>query len=175
MARKFIKRFMPDPKWIKQQKSLHILGDWIHDPNMWHLTRHSVAAAVFIGLFVAFIPLPGQMVIAALLSIIFRANLPVAIILVWVSNPLTIAPIFYLAYKVGAVFIGPTEGEFNFELSWQWLTDGLIHHWQPFLLGCILCGLFAGLLGSTMARMAWRRHTLNKWRERCFKRQEQQK
>ena len=104
---------------------------------------------------------------------LFRANLPISVILVWISNPLTIAPIFYLAYKVGSVFIDPVGGEFHFDLSWQWLSEGLVHHWQPFLLGCVLCGLFAGLLGSTMARIAWRRHTLKRWHDRRLKRQNQ--
>lgn len=166
MPRKQIKRILPDPEWIKQHKSLHLLGDWLHDPNIWHLNRHSVASATFIGIFVAFIPLPAQMIIAASLAIILRVNLAISVMLVWITNPLTIAPIFYLAYEVGAVVMGTEPGQFNFELSWEWITSGLANIWQPFLLGCLLCGLFFGLLASALVRFAWRRHTIFRWHER---------
>lgn len=171
MARKLIKRFIPDTEWIKRQKSLSLFGSWLHDPNLWHLNRHSAASAAFIGLFVAFIPLPLQMPIAALLSVMFRSNLAIAVTLVWVTNPLTIAPMFYLAYEVGAVVLGSPTSSFEFDLTWHWLSEGLSQHWQPFLLGCFLCGLFFGLLASTAIRILWRYHTIARWRERRLKRQ----
>ncbi len=171
MARKLIKRFIPSPEWVQKQHSLKVLGDWIHDPNIWHLNRYSVANATFIGLFVAFVPLPAQMIIAALLAILFRANLPISVTLVWFTNPLTIAPIFYIAYNVGAAVMGSGGNQFAFELSWQWLSHELSQNWQPFLLGCLLCGLFSGLLASATVRWAWRRHTIKRWHERRLKRQ----
>ncbi len=173
MARKIIKRFTPDPDWIKEQKSLKFLGDWLHDPNLWHLNRHSVASATFIGFFVAFLPLPTQMIIAALLAILVRANLAISVALVWITNPFTMGPIFYLAYKVGAVVIGTDTSQFDsFELSWEWLLNGLENNWQPFILGCLLCGLFVGLLASTLVRLAWRQNTISRWNERRRKRKE---
>jgi uncharacterized protein (DUF2062 family) len=175
MARKFIKRLLPDPNWIKQQKSLQLLGSWVHDPNIWHLTRHSVARAAFIGLFMAFMPLPLQMVFAALLAIAFRVNMAIAVCLVWVTNPLTIGPIFYIAYKVGAAVMGTEYIPFEFELSGEWIRNGLIHIWQPFLLGCLLCGLFSGLLGMSFINWAWRQHTIRRWHDRRLKRQANEK
>jgi uncharacterized protein (DUF2062 family) len=170
MARKIIKRFVPDPDWVKRQQSLKFLGSWLHDPNIWHLNRHSVATATFIGFFVAFIPLPTQMLIAALMAIMIRANLAISVSLVWITNPFTMAPIFYMAYKVGAAVMGIDAAQFNFELSWEWLRHGLEYTWQPFLLGCLLCGLFIGLLASSLVRIAWRQHTISRWNERRIKR-----
>jgi uncharacterized protein (DUF2062 family) len=170
MPRKFIKRFMPDPDWVKKQPSLKLLGDWIHDPNLWHLTRHSVANAAFIGIFVSFIPLPSQMIIAAVLAILFRANLAISVALVWITNPVTMPPVFYMAYKVGSVLLNTPPDNFSFELSWEWLTQGLANNWQPFLLGCFVCGLFFGMLASTIVRQAWRRHTLKRWHARRLQR-----
>lgn len=167
MARKFIKRLTPSPEWIKKQNSLRFLGAWLHEPNLWHLTRHSVSSATFIGCFVAFIPLPAQMVIAACLALIFRANLAISVVLVWITNPLTIAPIFYIAYKVGHAVLGSSPHEaFEFEISLDWIVASLSANWQPFILGCLLCGLFLGLLGSTLVRFAWRLHVIKRWNER---------
>ena len=174
MARKFIKRYTPDPEWVKKQKSLHLMGSWVHDPNIWHLTRHSVAMASFLGLFIAFIPLPLQMVMAVFAAVFFRANLPITIILVWISNPVTMPALFYLAYKVGAAVMGAPEQVFVFELSWLWLTNEISQIWQPFLLGCLLCGLFSGLLASAFVRYAWRWHTIHRWHERRLKRKQRQ-
>jgi uncharacterized protein (DUF2062 family) len=171
MARKFIKRVLPDPEWFKTQNSIQMLGNWAHEPNLWHLNRYSVSTAVFIGLFVAFMPIPTQMLLAGLCAIVFRANLPISVILVWVTNPITIAPIFYLAYGVGSAVIGAPGDEFVFKLSWEFLGQ-LAEFWQPFLLGCFLCGLFFGLLGSTAARLLWRWHVIKRWRERRAKRQQ---
>ncbi|ARN75843.1 DUF2062 domain-containing protein [Oceanicoccus sagamiensis] len=166
MARKIIKRFVPDPDWVKEQQSLKFLGGLLHDPNLWHLNRHSVATATFIGFFVAFVPLPTQMIIAALLAMFLRANLPISVALVWITNPFTMAPIFYAAYKVGIAVTGTEASQFAFELSWEWLLNGLENNWQPFLLGCVICGLSVGLLASGLVRLAWRQHTISRWKER---------
>jgi uncharacterized protein (DUF2062 family) len=175
MARKFIQRFLPDPNWIKKHPSLRFLGEWVHDPNIWHLNRQSVAIATFIGLFVAFIPLPGQMLLAAFLAVFFSANLPISVCLVWVSNPITMPPMFYFCYKVGAMLLDTTAGQFEFELSWEWISRELSSIWKPLLLGCFVNGIFFGLLGSTAARWAWRRHTIRRWHERRKKRLETRK
>ena len=95
MTKKFIQRFLPDPTWIKNHQSLRFLGDWLHDPNIWHLNRRSASMAVFIGLFIAFVPLPSQMLMAAVLAVLLRVNLPLSVLLVWVSNPITMPPLFY--------------------------------------------------------------------------------
>ena len=170
MARKIIKRFVPDSDWVRQQRSLKLLGTWLQDPNIWHLNRHSVSTATFVGCFVAFIPLPAQMIIAALMAFVVRANLPISVALVWITNPVTMAPIYYVAYKVGTAVMDTEAAPFNFELSWQWLHHGLENNWQPFLLGCLLCGLFFSLLASTLVRLAWRQYVISCWKQRRIKR-----
>lgn len=170
MARKILKRYLPDPEWIKRQRALAFLGEWVHDPNIWHLTRHSVAKAAFIGLFSAFIPVPTQMIIAGVLAVAFRANMAICLLGVWITNPLTMAPIFYMAYKVGAAVLGTPAKHFNFELSWDWVTGGLANIWEPFLLGCLLCGLFGGLLSSALVRLLWRWYAIHRWHQRRLRR-----
>jgi uncharacterized protein (DUF2062 family) len=77
------------------------LGTLLHDPNLWHLNRHSVARAMAVGLFAAFIPIPLQMLVAAILAITVRGNMPIAISLVWLTNPITM-PVFICTYMTGA-------------------------------------------------------------------------
>ena len=51
MPKKLLKKYMPDPEMLKQQKSLQFLGDRLHEPNLWHLNRKSVSLAFAVGLF----------------------------------------------------------------------------------------------------------------------------
>ena len=82
MPREFFKRHMPDPQSIQDNKSLRFLGSLLHDANLWHLNRQSIARAMAVGLFWAMIPMPMQMLAAALVAIPLRANLPLSIGLV---------------------------------------------------------------------------------------------
>ncbi len=166
MARKLFKRFLPEHDHIRNHPSVKIFGSLLHDPNLWHLNRRSVSVAFFIGLFVAFVPLPIQMLIAALAAIVFRANLPLSVILVWITNPVTMPAMFYFAYKVGAVLMDLPPQNFAFELSWSWIGAELLHKWRPFLLGCFVSGLFSGLLGAATVHTLWRVHVIHRWHKR---------
>lgn len=160
MPRKFIKRYLPDHAKIREHKHLQIFGNLLHDPNLWHLNRRSVAGAVTVGLLAAFIPVPFQMVIAAAFAIPARVNLPISVALVWVTNPITMPPIFYFAYKVGTWILSTPPKPFHFELTFQWLADELGAVWKPFLLGCFIMGMTSATLGNLAVRGLWRLHVV---------------
>ncbi|WP_144394323.1 DUF2062 domain-containing protein [Pleionea sediminis] len=170
MARKLIKKYLPDPSSVKDNRFLKIFGNALHDPQLWHLTRYSVAHAFSIGLFCAFIPVPFQMLIAAGAAILFRANLLLSIALVWVTNPLTMPVIFGFAYYVGTLFFPEASEAFQFELSWEWLKTSLGEIWQPFLLGCFVCGLVSAIIGHAAIRIFWRIHVAGQWKLRAAQR-----
>ncbi|WP_114822727.1 DUF2062 domain-containing protein, partial [Vibrio cholerae] len=117
MPRKFIKRFMPDHDVIKRQKALRVFGNVLYNPNLWCLNRRSAAGAFAVGLFMAFVPLPSQMIMAAGLAIVLGVNLPLSIALVWITNPITMPVIFYFTYKLGAWLMGTPAQSFHFELT----------------------------------------------------------
>lgn len=172
MAKKFFKRWMPDAKHIKDHKHLKVFGDFIHDPNLWHLNRHSVATAFTVGLFAAFIPMPFQMILAAALAIFFRSNLPISVALVWLTNPFTMPPLFYLSYKVGAwVLHMPIQKNIQYELSLHWVYEQFSHIGAPFLLGCLILGLGSGLFLNFLVRLFWRIVIVYEWRRRAKRRQ----
>ena len=113
---------------------------------------------------------PPALILAAALSIWLRCNLPLSVALCWITNPLTMPPIFFLAYKVGAMLLNIPPQPVEFELSWAWLSTGLIAIWLPFLLGCLVCGLSAGSLGYFAISMLWRWQVAHKWHQRKLKR-----
>jgi uncharacterized protein (DUF2062 family) len=163
---KRLKKFLPTAEQIRNEKSLQFLGQLLHDPNLWHMNRYSVSGAFGIGLFVAYMPIPFQSLPAALLAIAFRVNLPIAIMLVWVSNPLTIPPMFYMAYEVGAKLTGADMSHFRFEPTLDWLFLELGARWRPFLAGCLFMGSLLGLAGFFGMQLLWRLHLLQRIKER---------
>jgi len=171
MPKKFLKRYMPDHDTIRNHKHLKIFGTLLHSPNLWHLNRRSVAGAFANGLFMAFIPVPFQMILAAAGAILFRVNLPLSIALVWITNPVTMPPMFYGTYKLGSWIMNKPPQDFNFELSMNWLMNGLAAIWQPFLLGCLVAGTVASILGYASIRLIWRWHIVKEWNQRKKRRQ----
>ena len=170
MPRETIKRFLPTPTRLRGIKALRLLGEWIYEPNLWHINRHSTSLAFFVGLFVAFMPIPSQMVLASFLSIWLRCNLPIAVGLCWITNPVTIGPIFWFTYKLGALVLGESAQAQSFEISVEWLTNGLLLIWQPLLLGSVISGFFFGSLGYFAIQGIWRWNVLLRWEARSQRR-----
>jgi uncharacterized protein (DUF2062 family) len=166
MPKKIFKRYMPDHNTIKNNKHLQIFGALLHNPNLWHLNRNSVAKAFAVGLFFAFIPVPFQMVLAAGFAIIVHSNLPLSVALVWITNPLTIPAIFYGCYMVGIWLLDRPEKEFVFEANWQWLLDSLSTIGPAFLLGCGVLAVFFSILGYFSIHGLWRYSVIKQWNKR---------
>jgi uncharacterized protein (DUF2062 family) len=169
MPKKIIKRLIPDHQTIKDNKYLKIFGNLLHNANLWHLNRHSVAKAFAVGLFFAFIPVPFQMVLAAGGAIMFHANLPLSIALVWLTNPLTMPVIFYSCYLVGTILLGVTEQEFAFEASWQWVVESLSTIGPAFLVGCGFLAVTFAILGYVGIQSLWRYSVLKAWKNRSHR------
>ena len=68
-----------------------------------------IAWGVAIGTFVAYLPIVGvQMIVGAIICKIFKANILASLPLAWITNPVTVGPIYYLLFLLGGVFTGDT-------------------------------------------------------------------
>ncbi len=171
MPKKFMKRYLPTPEKVRQIQALHFLGDILHEPNLWHINRHCVSRAFLIGLFFTFIPMPFQMVAATFFAIWFNANLPLSVVLVWISNPVTMPPLFYFNYKVGAWLLDRPVLDFEFQLTWSWLSERLVDIGIPLYLGSLLISTIAACLGYLVVQFLWRRKVRKDWQNRRAQRQ----
>ncbi len=157
---------MPDAHKVRHHKHLKFFGKLLHDPNLWHLNRHSTSGATAIALFVAFLPLPLHIFLAAALAILLRVNLPITVIVIWINNPFTVVPIFYFAYKLGALLLGIEPGAMTFEPTWGGFATGLGDIWQPLVLGSLLLSTVSAAAGYYAVLGLWRLSVVRQWEQR---------
>lgn len=173
--RKFFRKFLPHHETVKSNRWLKPFGGWLLHHNLWHLHRRSVAGGVAIGLFCGLIPGPLQMISAALLAVLFRVNLPVAAFTTLYTNPLTIVPLYAVAYELGVwvsgahkgvVIAQPSLSELHWNNLMSELRDWLVMLGEPFLIGLPLLALSLAAIGYFAVRLAWRIMVIWKWRAR---------
>jgi uncharacterized protein len=156
MPRRFFRKFA--------FKRDHIHGQWfmapfrhlLHDHRLWTIRRRNVVPAVALGLFIAFMPIPGHLAAAILLALALRINIAVAAFSTLVTNPLTVGPVFYMNYGLGAALLGIDPQPFNFEFSLAWLGEQVAEIWEPLLLGSLLVGTVVAAVGYVALDMLWR-------------------
>jgi len=167
MPKKFFKRFVPSAQDIKEKKAYRFLGKWLHHGALWHFNRRSVAGAFAIGLFFAWFPIPSQIVYASIVAVYCRVNLPIAAGLIWLTNPITIPPLFYFAYRMGCFLLGEDAAIQGFEMSMEWLADSFGQIWLPLVVGSLSLGVISGIIGYFTVHLLWRLHTILRWRKRA--------
>lgn len=179
MPRKYFKKFLPGHDTVKQSRWIKPFGEWLHHPNLWHLHRRSVAGGVAAGMFCGLIPGPFQMIGAALAAVMFRVNLPVAVFTTLYTNPLTLAPLYMLAYELGSFVIGQGNGlsgaSLAFpEMGWDnWFTvllDWVVSLGKPLAFGLLLLAIIFSVVGYFAVRVLWYAVVVWEWRRRAQRR-----
>ncbi len=156
MPRRFFRKFALNRERLGRLWFIEPFNHLLHDPDLWGIRRRSVVPAFSLGLFVAFMPIPGHPLIAALAAIPLRVNVAVATVTTFVSNPLTMGPMFLSAYWLGRALLGLEPQPIEFELSLSWLGNQFLHIWQPMVLGCVLLGSLAAFVGYVALDLLWR-------------------
>jgi len=98
------------------------------------INRRSVTRGVAVGLFFGFIPMPMQMLAVVAMTPFLKFNVPIAISMVWLSNPITMPPLFYLEYMTGNFMLGQ-ESLHDIELSVSWFKENLKDIFIPLYTG----------------------------------------
>jgi hypothetical protein len=156
MPRRFFRKFALKRDRFQDRWFLAPFDHLLHDTRLWGIRRRNVVPAFSLGLFIAFLPVPGHVLIAALTALSLRINIPIAALATFASNPLTVGPMYFLAYRVGLRLLSLQPQPFEFELSLVWISDKFVAIWQPLLLGCILLGALAALVGYVALDALWR-------------------
>ncbi|PZR30628.1 MAG: DUF2062 domain-containing protein, partial [Ectopseudomonas oleovorans] len=112
------------------------------------------------------IPMPMQMLAAAAVAIPLRANLPISIGLVWLTNPITMPPIFYCTYILGAWIMQTPPVRMPQTLSLEWIAAEAAVLWKPLYLGSFVAGIILAALGYVLTMLYWRWWVQRSWRKR---------
>jgi uncharacterized protein len=137
-------------RWFMRPFKL-LLGN----PTYWSLNRRNVTRALALGLLLAFAPIPGHTILAALLALALRLNIPVVLSGTLLVNPFTMVPLYLFCYRVGRLLLDLPPRRFHIEMSWDWLTHGLLPIWKPFLLGCAVVGTLTAIAGYILLGSIW--------------------
>ena len=174
--KKFLKNKLPRPESITGHKYLGFLAPWLAHPRLWHMHRRAVAMGIAIGLITGLIPGPVQMLLAALIAIPLRANIPAAVFATLYTNPLTFVPLYMLAYQIGSLVTGEQAGamlppEIEFTVSSMWNAIPELWHWflslgDTLLIGLAIQATLTGILGYIATMVIWRIAVTRMWRNR---------
>lgn len=118
------------------------------------VNRRSVTRGVWIGLFWGFIPMPMQMVAVVLSTFAFRFNIPIAIAMVWLSNPITMPPMYYMEYLTGNFLLGQ-EGLDDIELTMEWFTENFDQILIPLYVGTSFYSVIVSTLIYFLVNWLW--------------------
>ena len=173
---KRLRKYLPNHQAVRDNRWLAPFGGTLLHPRLWHLNRRSGAGGIAVGLFCGLIPGPFQMLGAAICAVLFRVNLPLALITTLYTNPLTIVPLYFVAFALGRAVLGePNGGAFSAPpgygpaglLAWiKALTAWMMGLGEPLALGLLLLASLLAFTGYVATRLAWRIYLIRQWHRR---------
>ena len=116
--------------------------------------RRMVSKAVFIGLFIAFIPMPMQMALVLAIIPFTKFNVPIALAMCWVSNPFTMPPMYYMEYVTGSFLLG--NEVLDVEMSIEWFAKHLDDIFVSLYTGTFFYALGVSSLGYWLVNHFWK-------------------
>lgn len=164
--KKHLQKYVPKPERLRQHPWLGWLGDSIFSPELWHLTRRSVATGAAIGVFWCFIPVPGQMFIGILTAHALRANVPIAAAGAFLSNPLTSPPMMLACWFTGSLLLNKPFELQHFEWSVEWVMATFREFAVPITLGAFVLGSVCSVITYFGVHAIWTREVRRRWRAR---------
>lgn len=155
------RKYIPTREEMAENKYLKPIAHRFLSPELWRFTRRSVPRGVALGLFAGFIIPLGQIFVAAFLALPARANVPLAALVTFVTNPFTLPFWLLVANKVGAFVLkidAATMGAANAEI-----TSG---RWQQFgwfletagvtAFGFVVLSIVTAAIGYVLSGVVWR-------------------
>ncbi len=148
MIRKVFKKKKSHPKLDEVMKKYNIPRDLLS------VNRRMVSRAVLVGLFIAMIPMPMQMLAVVIVSPFFRFNVPIGVSLVWITNPFTMPFIYYIEYLTGNLLL-MQDGVNDIQLSMDWFTQNIGDIFVPLYVGTAFYSVLFSISGYYIVNWLW--------------------
>jgi uncharacterized protein (DUF2062 family) len=184
MPKKFLRRVLPNQDSIRKFTVSRRFAGRLDIPELWQVQRDKIALGLAIGVFCGMIPGPLQMISAIALTLLWRVNLPMALIGTFLTNPLTIVPIYMLAYAIGQSILGSTDWRQLPALpTADWTAPAqAVQNWigwvsdlgAPWLIGMVVLASALAALSYCLVQLIWRINQSLMMKRRQHQRQQRQ-
>lgn len=141
-------------KTSKNEKLRSLIQKYKIPPEYLSTNRKMVSRAVLLGLFIAFIPMPFQMLAVLAFIPFFKFNVPIGLAMCWLSNPLTMPPMYYIEYLTGSLILGIKPEPV--EMTLEWFSHNLDNIFIPLYVGTSVYAVFGSLLAYWAVNHFWR-------------------
>ncbi|MFC2074339.1 DUF2062 domain-containing protein [Campylobacterota bacterium] len=148
MMRKIFKKKKSNPKIDAIMKKYKIPRELLS------INRKMVSRAIFVGMFIAMIPMPMQMLAVIMVVPFFRFNVPIGVSLVWITNPFTMPFIYYIEYITGN-FLLMQEGVHDMQMTLEWFTENIGDIFIPLYVGTLFYSILFSVGGYYLVNFLW--------------------
>ncbi|MBS9781706.1 MAG: DUF2062 domain-containing protein [Gammaproteobacteria bacterium] len=160
--KKRLKKITPNREWLEKHKALKPVAKWLGNPKIWHFNRRAIAMGVAIGFFFGSLPIAGQMLLSAIVSIVSKANMPISVVATWISNPFTMPFFFTANYYFGAWLLQRPALQLE---AMDWSLQALLQLGGdilvPLFFGSIVVGVILATTSYIVIRILWRLHIIS--------------
>lgn len=176
MFKPFLQTWLPRPEHVKALKIMRIFGDRASNPKLWYINRRSIAIAIFIGSFWGILPIPLHSLLILLSVLLLQVNLPIALLLAWLMNPVTFVPIIWTGFWIGSkIFQAPMLNIERLKALLVQLQDWILH-WghgpldlsiaKILATGLLIEATCIALLLSGLSYLLWHWQLVRAWQRR---------
>jgi len=148
MLRKLLK------KTSKHEKLKAFIKKYKIPPEYLSTNRQMVSRGVLLGIFIAFIPMPMQMAAVLAFMPFFKFNVPIGLAMCWLSNPITMPPMYYMEYLTGSFLLNMKPEPV--EMTLTWFSDNIDKIFIPLYFGTAMYSIFGSLLAYWAVNHFWR-------------------
>ncbi len=130
----------------RESKILKFLLKVFFHPKLWSFKPKELSGGIALGLFIAFTPFMGfHSVLIIIFSYLFRVNMLIGLILVWISNPVTYLPMLYFEYFLGCKILNTSITLHFFQKPLNFLYEAEV--FKAILVGSFITSSIAAFLG----------------------------
>ncbi len=155
------RKYTPTREGLARNRFLAPIAHRFLTPELWRFTRRSVPRGVALGLFSAFIVPLGQIFLAAFLALPARANVPLAVLVTFITNPFSYPFWLIVANRVGSFvlkvdsFAGNMANEELRSGRWAWVIEAFeVAGVTTF--GLVVLAIVSAAVGYVVSGFVWR-------------------
>jgi uncharacterized protein len=133
---------------------------WLDGRDLFSFNRNPLAKGIAVGLFCGLIPGPLQILGALFLCSFLRGNIIAAAVATFYTNPLTIVPLYALAFEIGTLIMPGSQSlpPWNDQVSvFAALVEWIKAMGWPLVIGLPAMGLMFASWGYAITQILWLR------------------